>query len=151
MLERSCLIVRIVAWTVSLACVVLLVVGIARSAPAPFPKPQHSPVRDLPGTWLMHWQGYKANVVFASNGSFCCLWCGQRWVGAWRVEELPETDRSGQKKYKLIVRESCPPSTPDGAPAWFIWEVALEPGGRKGKLNTGGEFRLEQCQSKPDF
>jgi hypothetical protein len=164
MLDRSCQIVRVVLWTISLACLVLLVAGVsvsllaiqntARGAPIPFARkdvPLRHPAFYFTGDWDMEWQGYRAKVSFAAEGGYKCTWCGQPWIGNWRVEEIPA---SGEKTatWKLIVTETCQPPNPNALPTWYTWEATVEPGKRKGKVNLGGVFSLSALKkAKPDF
>jgi hypothetical protein len=155
MYERSCFIVRVVLWIVSVACGLLLVAGAVLAAPAPLggkAVPVFRPAKDLAGTWMMQWQTGAGCATFSREGGYCCDWCGQRWIGSWRVEEDPPPG-GGPSRFKLIVTESQQPDAGDTQPSWYTWEVSLEAGKPpKGRLSLGGEFSLTPRKTpKPDL
>lgn len=92
---------------------------------APVPKYRTPAPVSIVGTWRMAWGvGTYTPVAFARDGYYEC---GAMWRGSWT--------RQGEI---LTVTESMPES--DAPP--ITWRVTLDPGQRRGKLDSGVAFAL---------
>jgi hypothetical protein len=152
MYQRSFSFIRVALQVFSPVCL-LLAASAALAAPAPLGSkavpPPPLPNCELAGTWVMQWQNGTGTATFFREGGYCCDWCGQRWIGSWRIEAV--STPTGMS-HKLIVTEARPPDGPNVLPAWYTWEVSLDASKRKGRLSLGGEFSLESRKpAKPDF
>src|SRR4051794_11077674 len=90
LMNRCSFSIRVVLQVFSLACL-LLAASAAVAAPAPLGSKavpaSPAPNCELAGTWIMQWQNGTGTATFFREGGYLCDWCGQRWIGSWRIEQ----------------------------------------------------------------
>lgn len=108
----------------------LLLAGVATAAPAPVPKP--APPIEVVGVWTMDWNTCASRVLLDRGGSFGDTYCGEDWLGTWRLE--------GDV---LTVTETAP----DGRTLTWRARLTPPPRGKRGcggRLLNGGHFALRE-------
>ena len=112
----------------------LAVLLLIASAPAPFVRPAPPVPAIAVGEYVMDWRGTPAPTSFRADGTYACLWVGNRpWhgrgaqaKGVLAVEEWPAGNPG--LRHAWTVRLACPASgVLDGSSPW---RLAPQAGGR---------------------
>ncbi len=123
------------AWKLLIVGLILLLLGYAFGAPAPFYReaPRPRPLSEtLPGEWKMYWGGTPFRTTLERGGGYRARLGGLEWVGSWTVD--------GQGRFRII--ES---TRPEDADSWRSYCVPFEPGTLHGhEEQSKVEIRLER-------